>query len=171
MSPEQAEGRKLDARTGIFSFGVVLYETLAGHQAFTGGSQIAIMTAILKEEPKPIDGIPAQLEWLLRRCLRKDREKRFQHMDDLRLVPEEIGEDSQAGHPAPAAANIAEPPQSHPARAGRGWLLPLDCYWAPRSPSLAGVVPPLPPPHRTAFARSPPTPDSPPRPQFHRTAA
>ena len=78
MSPEQAEGRKLDARTDIFSFGTVLYEMLTGRKAFVGDTRVATVSAILKEEPKPVENIPAELDKILRRCLRKDREKRIQ---------------------------------------------------------------------------------------------
>ncbi len=97
MSPEQAEGRKLDARTDIFSFGVVLYEMLTGRKAFQGATRIATISAILKEEPKPIENIPTDLDKILRRCLRKDRDRRFQHMDDLKIALEEVREDSESG--------------------------------------------------------------------------
>jgi serine/threonine protein kinase len=104
MSPEQAEGRKLDARTDIFSFGLVLYEMLTGHRAFSGDSRLSTLSAVLKEEPKPVENIPTDLEKLLRRCLRKDREKRIQHIDDVKLALEEIREDSESGRMTPAAA-------------------------------------------------------------------
>jgi Tol biopolymer transport system component len=97
MSPEQAEGRKVDARTDIFSFGVVLYEMLSGRKPFDGPTRVAITSAILKEEPRPIDNIPADLDKILRRCLRKDRDKRIQHMDDVKLALEEVREDSESG--------------------------------------------------------------------------
>ena len=109
MSPEQAEGRKLDARTDIFSFGVVLYEMLTGHKAFAGDTRVSTMSAILKEEPKPIGSIPADLEKIVRRCLPKDRDKRIQHMDDVKLALEEVREDSESGRLTPASAAIAKP--------------------------------------------------------------
>jgi len=108
MSPEQAEGRKLDARTDIFSFGVVLYEMLTGRKAFEGDTRLATMSAILKEEPKPVDNIPRDLDKIIRRCLRKDREKRIQHMDDVKLALEEVREESESGKletPAKPAAS------------------------------------------------------------------
>ena len=82
MSPEQAEGKKVDARSDIFSFGSVLYEMVSGQQAFQGDSKMSTLAAILNQEPKPISqlvpGIPRDLEKIINRCLRKDPERRFQ---------------------------------------------------------------------------------------------
>ena len=62
MSPEQAEGRKLDVRSDIFSFGSVLYEMVTGQRAFVGESRMSTLSAILKDEPKAPDAVPADLE-------------------------------------------------------------------------------------------------------------
>jgi len=82
MSPEQAEGRKLDARSDIFSFGLVLYEMLSGQRAFGGDSWISVLAAILHEEPPSLRdikaAIPAVVERHVARCLRKDPSQRFQ---------------------------------------------------------------------------------------------
>src|SRR5512136_3273977 len=90
MSPEQAEGKKVDARSDIFSLGSVLYEMLTGQKAFQGTSKLSTLSAILHQEPKPVSGItpaiPAEFERLITRCLRKDPERRFQHMDDVRVA-------------------------------------------------------------------------------------
>jgi hypothetical protein len=105
MSPEQAEGRKVDARSDIFSFGSVLYEMVSGRRAFAGESKLATMSAILKEDPKPLQDVPADIEKIVRRCLRKDPARRFQHMDDLKVSIEEAREDSATtGTPAGRAA-------------------------------------------------------------------
>ena len=81
MSPEQAEGRKVDARTDIFSFGAVLYETITGRRAFCGGSALSILSAVLREEPKPAaeiaPGLPRDLDRIVTRCLHKDRNRRY----------------------------------------------------------------------------------------------
>jgi Tol biopolymer transport system component/predicted Ser/Thr protein kinase len=114
MSPEQAEGKKVDARTDIFSFGALLYEMLSGRRAFTGDSKLSTMSAILKEEPKPVENIPPELERIIRRCLRKDRDKRYQHMDDLKLALEEVREESESGNTAAGPAVAPKP---------RPWLL------------------------------------------------
>jgi len=82
MSPEQAEGRKLDARSDIFSFVLFLYEMLSGQRAFGGDSWISVLAAILHEEPPSLRdikaAIPAVVERHVARCLRKDPSQRFQ---------------------------------------------------------------------------------------------
>ena len=93
MSPEQVEARKLDARTDIFSFGAVLYEMLSGRKAFTGTSQISTLSAILREDPPIPENLSPDVSRVLRRCLRKDPSKRFQHIRDLRVALEELREE------------------------------------------------------------------------------
>ena len=83
MSPEQAEAKPVDARSDIFSFGLVLYEMLSGRRAFTGDSAIATMAAILHKEPEPIAAIPA-FQSILTRCLRKSPADRFQSMTQVK---------------------------------------------------------------------------------------
>ena len=82
MSPEQAEGKPVDGRSDIFSFGALLYEMLTRRRAFQADSSLAILTAILREDPKPASsvarGIPLELDRIVERCLRKDPERRFQ---------------------------------------------------------------------------------------------
>jgi serine/threonine protein kinase len=101
MSPEQAEGKAVDARSDIFSFGAVLYEMVTGRRAFQGNSPLAVLTAILREEPKPasqvIRGIPPELDRIIERCLRKDPERRFQSAADLKVVLQDIKEELDSG--------------------------------------------------------------------------
>jgi eukaryotic-like serine/threonine-protein kinase len=101
MSPEQAEGKKVDAHSDIFSFGAVLYEMVTGQKAFQGESKMSTLMAVLKQEPKPISqvvpGIPRDLEKIINRCLRKDLGQRFQHMDDLKVELEEVKKESDSG--------------------------------------------------------------------------
>jgi len=101
MSPEQAEGKKVDARSDIFSLGSVLYEMVTGQKAFQGTSKLSTLSAILHQEPKPVSGItpaiPADLERVINRCLRKDPAKRLQHMDDVKLTLDELRGDSDSG--------------------------------------------------------------------------
>jgi serine/threonine protein kinase len=108
MSPEQAEGKPVDARSDIFSFGSVLYEMLSGQRAFQGESKASTIAAILREEPKPlsqiVEGLPREVERVIKRCLRKDPAHRFQHMDDLKVALEELKEESDSGELAGAAA-------------------------------------------------------------------
>ena len=98
MSPEQAEGKKVDARSDIFSFGSLLYEMLTGRRAFRRDSPALTLAAILHLEPPPLPaGIPQELERVIARCLRKDSAHRFQHMDDLKVALEELKEESDSG--------------------------------------------------------------------------
>ncbi len=118
MSPEQAEGRKVDARSDIFSFGAVLYEMLSGLRAFQGGTKVSTLAGIIKEDPKPLHDIspemPRELERLVSRCLRKDRDRRYQSMKEVKLALEELKEESDSGRlssdTAAAAANVAAKP-------------------------------------------------------------
>ena len=87
MAPEQIEGRAVDARSDIFSFGVVLYEMLSGRRPFAGDSRASLMAAIVAAEPPPLLSIqprtPASLERLILRCLAKDPDDRWQTARDL----------------------------------------------------------------------------------------
>lgn len=97
MAPEQAEGKRVDARADIFSFGGLLYEMLTGGRAFGGDSPLSTLTAVLSKEPSPIpradQGAPRELERIITRCLRKDRERRWQSMADVRVALQELKED------------------------------------------------------------------------------
>jgi serine/threonine protein kinase len=107
MSPEQAAGKKVDARSDIFSFGAVLYEMVSGRRAFHGDSKLSTLAAILDQEPAPLPtGIPHDLEKLISRCLRKDPQRRFQHMDDVKIALEELKEESDSGKLATVAPRV-----------------------------------------------------------------
>ena len=104
MSPEQAEGRTMDARSDIFSFGVVLYEMLTGRKAFLRDTTTSTLAAILRDEFAPVEGVPAALQALLTRCLRKDPAKRAQSMADIKVSLEEIREESERAPAEPRPA-------------------------------------------------------------------
>ena len=98
MSPEQAEGKKLDARSDIFSFGSLLYEMLTGQRAFLRDSPAGTLAAVLHLEPIPLPAeVPQELETVIARCLRKDPASRFQTMADLKVTLEELKVKSDSG--------------------------------------------------------------------------
>ncbi len=105
MSPEQAQGKKVDARSDIFSFGAVLYEMITGRRAFAGDSMVSILSAVLRDNPKPaygiVTGIPRDLDRIVTRCLRKDPNQRYQHAGDLKIDLQQI--DLQPAREEPAS--------------------------------------------------------------------
>jgi serine/threonine protein kinase/dipeptidyl aminopeptidase/acylaminoacyl peptidase len=104
MSPEQVRGQMAEARSDLFSLGLVLYEMVSGKRAFTGDSAVEVMNAILKQEPPELEGaLPPALDRIIRRCLEKKPEERFQSAADLAFALESISGSSerkaQAGAP------------------------------------------------------------------------
>ncbi len=110
MAPEQLEGQEADARTDIFAFGAVLYETLTGRKAFEGRSQALLIASIVSFNPEPPSKsqpkVPAALDYLVKRCLAKDPEQRLQTACDLVAQLQWIagGGADLAAMPLPAAA-------------------------------------------------------------------
>jgi len=101
MSPEQAQGKKVDTRSDIFSFGVVFYEMLTGSRAFSGDSALSTLSAILRDEHKPMveiaPDVPPQLEMLITRCLRKNPDERWQSMKDVLAALGALKHESDSG--------------------------------------------------------------------------
>ncbi len=101
MSPEQAEGSALDARSDIFSFGSLLYHMLTGSPPFRGGSRLGTLGAILHKQPEPPacrrPDVPQELERILARCLRKEPARRYQHIGDVKLALEEVRDELNRG--------------------------------------------------------------------------
>ncbi len=92
MSPEQAMGKSLDGRSDVFSFGAVLYEMLSGARAFAGDTAAHVMSAVLRDEPRPIE-VPPTVERIVRRCLAKQPGQRFQTVGELRAALEQAATD------------------------------------------------------------------------------
>jgi serine/threonine protein kinase len=108
MAPEQLEGKEADGRTDIFAFGAVLYEMATAKKAFGGSSQASLISGIMQNDPPPISGVspmvPAAFDRVVRTCLAKDPEDRWQSARDVAVQLKWIVEGSQAGVPAPVIA-------------------------------------------------------------------
>jgi eukaryotic-like serine/threonine-protein kinase len=99
MSPEQAEGKPLDARSDIFSFGAVLYELLSGRRAFDGDSTAHVVSAVLRDDA-PALGAPPAVERIVRRCLAKQPFDRFQTMREVRAALDDMSASAAQEQPS-----------------------------------------------------------------------
>src|SRR5262249_41619912 len=101
MSPEQVEGRDVDARTDLFSLGVMLHEMTTGSRPFQGGSHAALMSAILRDVPPAVtsrrSGVPGELGRLIAYCLEKDRDRRPQTARQLHDALDAIHRGAKGG--------------------------------------------------------------------------
>ena len=112
MSPEQAQGQRVDARSDVFSFGAVLYEVITGHRAFAGNTALATLSAVVNDAPPPLEA-PAPLTQIVSRCLAKQPRDRFQSMVAVAAALERIVVDSTERHPSIAVlpfANMSRDP-------------------------------------------------------------
>lgn len=131
MSPEQIRGQELDARTDIFSFGVVLYELLVGARPFRGMTAADVMSQILTGDPPELDRLGG-VRALVERCLEKDREERFRSAHDLALALEAISESSRSSPVVPVFESDS------PAWRLR-WLIPAAAVLAIAAVILLGI--------------------------------
>jgi serine/threonine protein kinase len=141
MSPEQVRAKALDARTDLFSFGVVLYEMATGTLPFSGESTGVIFEAVLNRTPWPassvVNGIPSELDRIIQKAMEKDRELRYQHASDIRTDLKRLKRDSDSGrsaglhdsavpHAAAASGSALATAASTvipTARSSKGWLM------------------------------------------------
>jgi serine/threonine-protein kinase len=182
MSPEQADARPVDARSDIFTFGVVLYEMLTGRKAFAAGSTVSTLSAILRDDPKPmseiVEGVPAELDRIVHRAMRKDPAQRWQSMKEMRT---ELGALKQRADSAVLSRPVmVRPPKELPralvlsaagvlllcAAAGGWWWRHRAIVSAPMPVTQADQASPPPvqdasaPPAATPGAAMPAAPDS-----------
>jgi serine/threonine protein kinase/Tfp pilus assembly protein PilF len=110
MSPEQVRAKELDTRTDLFSFGAVLYEMTTGTMPFRGESSGVIFKAILDATPTPAmrlnPDLPAKLEEIIKKCLEKDRDLRYQHASDVRTDLQRLKRDMESGKAVPTATEL-----------------------------------------------------------------
>ena len=116
MSPEQAEGRAVDHRTDIFSLGVILYELATGQRPFQGDTSLSVLSAVLKDQPKPVTevnpAVPPAFTRVLKSCLQKDPERRYQSAKDLRNELQTLKEELESGELSRPPAAVAARGQS-----------------------------------------------------------
>jgi eukaryotic-like serine/threonine-protein kinase len=116
MSPEQARAEEVDARTDIFSLGLLLYEMATGSQAFAGPSAAVVFEAILNRRPVPVarlnPSVPGELDRSIEKALEKERRFRYQHASELRSDLERLRRDLSASHPI-IEARVVQPEKPH----------------------------------------------------------
>jgi eukaryotic-like serine/threonine-protein kinase len=123
MSPEQVRGEKLDTRTDLFSFGVLMYEMATGQRPFEGGTSGVAFEAILNRQPTPPTKLNSKvapgLENIITKALEKDREVRYQHASDIRADLKRLKRDTESGHTS--APLTPTPKNGHTIY----WLVPI----------------------------------------------
>jgi eukaryotic-like serine/threonine-protein kinase len=109
MSPEQARGEELDARTDLFSFGAVLYEMATGRMAFSGKTTAIVHEAILNRAPVPVarlnPELPSKIEEVINKAIEKDRELRYQNASDIRTDLKRLRRETESGRVIPEATS------------------------------------------------------------------
>jgi serine/threonine protein kinase len=153
MSPEQAEGRAVDQRTDIFSLGIMLYELATGLRPFQGDTSMSLLSAIMKDQPRPATDVnpslPPAFSRVLKTCLQKDPERRYQHAKDLRNELQTLKEELDSGELSRASGTA---PATTTSRRSNRWPLVAAvivavaaigaaiAFWLSRSPAAVPLV-------------------------------
>ncbi len=149
MAPEQLEGKEADARSDIFAFGCVLYEMLTGKRAFSGESHASVIGAIMSGEPPALTQLqpvtPVGLERIVRQCIRKKADERFQSVHDIKLQLEWLRQPAEE-KPAAAAAPPPPPPPKPRRRERWIWIAATSLLMVALTTSVAMRPGPPPPP-------------------------
>ena len=136
MSPEQLRGKAVDHRSDIFSVGAILYEMLTGRRAFRGETEVDTITAVLREDPPEINleqsSVPVSFQQIVRHCLEKEPENRFQSARDLAFALETLS-DASGGR----TTRLGVPGRRRRSSPGR-WR---ECFWLRRCCSWRIVAP------------------------------
>ncbi|MHB8733754.1 MAG: serine/threonine-protein kinase [Terriglobales bacterium] len=163
MSPEQVEGKAVDARSDIFSLGAMLFEMATGKRAFEGKTTASVIAAVLEREPPPISSVqpvsPSALDRTVKTCLAKDPDERLQTVHDLKLQLKWIAEGASS---SASQAAFARPSSKRKRLETLGWLVAAGLAlllialagWLARRPRTAESAPVLafiPPPRDTRF--------------------
>ncbi len=114
MSPEQAEGKPVDARSDVFSLGILLYEMATGERPFQGDTSLSVLSSVLKDTPRPVSDVnprlPRAVARVIQRCLAKDPGERFQSAQGLKAELASLRGESQSGDLAEPVAREVRPP-------------------------------------------------------------